>query len=109
MSSRIAPVTPLGLPPFDSVAFDPDQMASLLFMLSGMSFREARSRALELTSRIAQDRKSVYRVERSQFTYVDQQVAIAQFMKCPILLAQSVPFRRSCKFAQHRRALISWK
>lgn len=100
MGSKIAPVTPnLGLRMSYDSAFDYDQFAQMFFVMKGMPIAEARAKANQAVAKISQDRlNSRGGSLAGNFMYLDQQIAIAQFMKASILIVQ--------KFARLGKCII---
>mgnify|MGYP000980359210 FL=1 len=96
MGARIAPVTPNNITSYNS-AIDYDQLAQMFFILQGMPIKHSKARADQTVCKIAQDRLirlggRLYQL----YTYLDQQIAIAQSMNASILIVQ--------KLAQHAKS-----
>lgn len=90
MGTRIAPVTQK-IPMDYGTAFGDNQLAPMFMALRGMPIQGAQARAEKAASKIRHDRIEILGgLPYCDFTYLDQQIAIAQHMKAPILIVNRI-------------------
>ena len=98
MGSRIAPITPIMA---DSAPWlEYNQLATMFFILRGMSIQEANVRASQDLSIITRYRDQMNRIGKIHYRndILAQQIAIAQHMHASILIIQD--FNKSSDYLQ---------